>query len=316
MQDIPIIDVAPLRSPELAERMKVAGVLHTACRNTGFFYAINHGVDPALIEETFDQAKRFFAQPLEAKQKLSLMQSKANHGYGEMGAEQLSEDRPPDVNEAFNIGLELPPGHPLLDRADNAHGPNQWPDLPGWREHMLIYFDACLELGRLLHRGFSLDLGLPEDFFEDKLDHPMAALRMLHYPASAGKTAPKQFGAGEHTDYGNVTLLAIDGVPGLQLRNRQGVWVDAPAVPGAYICNIGDCLMRWTNDTYVSTPHRVMPPSAERYSLPFFLDPNADAEVKVIDGFGEPKYAPTTGGEYIAQRFNETYRHRSETEAA
>jgi isopenicillin N synthase-like dioxygenase len=120
-----------------------------------------------------------------------------------------------------------------------------------------------------------------------------------------------QIGAGTHTDYGNVTLLATDGVAGLQVQRRDGVWLDAPALHGAFICNIGDCLMRWTNDLYVSTPHRVLKPAAERYSIALFVDPNPDALVSAIPSCvpaGEsPRYAPITTHDYLQQRFAATY---------
>ena len=141
---------------------------------------------------------------------------------------------------------------------------------------MLAYFDACSALAHSIHRAFARDLGLPLDFFVDKLDRPMATLRLLHYPA----TPPGEIGAGEHTDYGNITLLATDDVGGLEVRTRSGDWIVAPPMPGAFVVNIGDCLMRWTNDVYVSTPHRVVNRSGrERYSIAFFFDPNPEARV-------------------------------------
>jgi isopenicillin N synthase-like dioxygenase len=150
---------------------------------------------------------------------------------------------------------------------------NAWPDLLGFR-------DAAL--GARLHGVFARDLGLNPDFFGDKFDRPMATLRLLHYPASP-KAAAAPTGAGEHTDCGNLTLLATDDVGGLEVRTRAGQWIEAPVVPGAFIVNIGDCLMRWTNDVYVSTPHRVVNRGArERYSIAFFFDPNPDAMVEAI----------------------------------
>ena len=96
----------------------------------------------------------------------------------------------------------------------------------------------------------------------------MATLRLLHYPASSSEG---EIGAGEHTDYGNITLLATDDVGGLEVRTRSGDWIAAPPIPDAFVVNIGDCLMRWTNDVYVSTPHRVVNRSGrERYSIAFF----------------------------------------------
>jgi isopenicillin N synthase-like dioxygenase len=116
-----------------------------------------------------------------------------------------------------------------------------------------------------------------------------------------------------HTDYGNLTILATDGIAGLQVRTRVGAWIDAPYIPGAFVCNIGDCLMRWTNDVYISTPHRVAIPIQDRYSVAFFLDPNPDARVEVLQGCIAPgaaaKYRPTTGADYLRERLTATYDH-------
>ena len=134
----------------------------------------------------------------------------------------------------------------------------------------------------------------------------MATLRLLHYPPS-GPGAGEKTGAGPHTDYGNLTLLATDDVGGLEVRTRDGEWIEAPPLPGAFIVNIGDCLMRWTNDVYVSTPHRVVNRSGrERYSIAFFYDPNPDAEVAVIPSCVEPgesvRYEPVLAADYLKLR--------------
>jgi isopenicillin N synthase-like dioxygenase len=102
-------------------------------------------------------------------------------------------------------------------------------------------------------------------------------------------------------------------VAGLQVRARSGDWIDAPHIPGAFVCNIGDCLMRWTNDVYISTPHRVAIPVQDRYSVAFFLDPNPDARVEVLQSCVEPgaasKYQPTSGADYLRERLTATYDH-------
>jgi isopenicillin N synthase-like dioxygenase len=139
----------------------------------------------------------------------------------------------------------------------------------------------------------------------------MATLRMLRYPSRDPAAPPEALGAGTHTDYGNITLLATDGVAGLEVRRRDGTWIEAPSVPNALVVNIGDLLMRWTNDIYVSTPHRVRQPELRRHSLAFFVDPNPDANVAVLPAClapGEsPKYPPVTGAEYLRQRLDATY---------
>jgi isopenicillin N synthase-like dioxygenase len=314
VQDLPVIDVAPLGAGSPAERAAVARTLGEACRTIGFFYITGHGIAPATLSATFDAAKHFFALPDADKQAVSITRSPHNRGYVALEGERLDEAKPADLKEAFNIGLDLAATHPEVVAGKPFRGVNLWPALPGWRRILLDYFDAAWSAGRLLHRGFAHDLGLAEDFFEDKLDAPLATLRLLHYPPHRGPAAEGQIGAGVHTDYGNMTVLATDGVPGLQVRTRDGSWLDAPTIPGAFVCNIGDCLMRWTNDIYVSTPHRVTLPTAHRYSIAFFLDPNPDAQVEVLPTCTTPerpaRYAPITGADYLKSRLDATFDHR------
>jgi isopenicillin N synthase-like dioxygenase len=311
--DIPVIDLAPLRRGGAAGLKTVARQLGQACREVGFFAVTGHGIDPDLTGRVFAASRDFFARSAAEKTALSITGSPHNRGYVGIGAETLDTTRPSDLKEAFNIGLDLPADHPEVVAGRPFRGVNLWPGIPGWREAMLAYFDAAWRLGRQLHRGFASDLGLDPDHFESRLDAPMAILRLLHYPPRPGQLAPGQMGAGTHTDYGNVTILATDGVAGLQVRRRDGVWLDAPAVDGGFLCNIGDCLMRWTNDVYVSTPHRVQLPERERFSVVFFLDPNPDARVESLPGCVTPdrpaRYPPVLGADYLQSRLDATYAH-------
>jgi isopenicillin N synthase-like dioxygenase len=306
MAQIPILDIAGLKSAEPTRRAAVAREIGIACRDTGFFAITGHGVAAERIAETFAAAAEFFALPLPAKRQLAIGVHGHNRGYVALGTESLDENATPDLKEAFN----------LIWTDEAARLPNVWPELPGWRMRVQAYFDEVLAVGRSLHAAFALDLGLPEDFGANKIDRPQATLRLLRYPAAFAADAPAgQAGAGTHTDYGNVTLLATDDVAGLQVQRRDGGWIDVPRLPGAFVCNIGDCLMRWSNDVYVSTPHRVLPPRQERYSVAFFLDPNPDALVSALPGCvppGEvPKYPPVTAADYLQQRFAATYGHLS-----
>jgi isopenicillin N synthase-like dioxygenase len=240
MTDIPIIDVSGLRSDDIADRNAVAAELGAACRNVGFFYVTGHGIPPAIATGIFDAARTLFALPGPAKDALSIKRSPHNRGYVGIAAERLDETASPDQKEAFNIGLELPPDDPELLAGKPFRGVNLWPDLPGWRDRVLGYYDACMALQLAIHRGFALDLGVSEDFFADKMDRPIATLRLLHYPAGAAVEGA-DIGAGQHTDYGNLTILATDGVAGLQVRRLDGIWLDAPHVPSSAISATASC---------------------------------------------------------------------------
>jgi isopenicillin N synthase-like dioxygenase len=264
------------------------------------------------MSRVFEGAAELFSAPASVRDAATFSGASGNRGYIRLGGETLDPGKPADVKEAFNIGLELAPDDPELLARAPFRSANLWPDLPGFRDTMLDYFNRVWRLGRDLHRGFALDLGLDRDFFESSLDKPIATLRLLHYPPVKAPLPDGQLGAGEHTDYGNVTLLATDAVGGLMVRDRSGRWLDAPVVPGAFVCNIGDCLMRWSNDVYVSTPHKVVsPPNKDRYSIAFFLDPNPDAMVACLPTCVTPdrpaKYAPITGADFLRSRLEPTY---------
>jgi isopenicillin N synthase-like dioxygenase len=311
-QGLPVIDLAPLVAGEPGGLEKVAAEIGKAAREIGFFYVKNHGVDSELIGKTFAAAHTLFAQPIDDKMVLTKDFFKTNRGYVPMKGENLDPSKPSDLKEAFNIGLDLQADDPRIIGGEPFRAVNQWPDLPDWKETVLGYFNAVWNLGRLMHRAIAVDLDADPDFFEDKLDAPLATLRLLHYPPQPGDAEAGQIGAGTHTDYGNITILLPDAVGGLEVRRRDGVWLKAPTIDGAFVCNIGDCLMRWTNDTYVSTPHRVVNATGrERFSIAFFLDPNPDADVACMPGCtgeGRPaKYAPISGADYLKSKLDASY---------
>ncbi|PCM44662.1 isopenicillin N synthase family dioxygenase [Marinobacter sp. ANT_B65] len=312
MSSLPVISLKGLRSSNLQERLATAAELGHACRDVGFFYVTDHDIPLAVCKGAFDLARQVFALPADDKAAMSIRRSPHNRGYVAMADEKLNPESGADMKEAFNIGTDFPEGHPDVLAGKPFRGVNFWPPIEGWREQALNYFDHCLELGRTIHRGFSLDLGLSEDFFAQHLTLPIATLRMLRYPPTAGSTDREDGGAGTHSDYGNITILATDEVAGLEVLNRKGEWIQAPHVPGAFVCNIGDCLMRWSNDVYVSTPHRVRPPARERYAIAFFLEVNPASVIDPRDVMPDqvPKYEPVTCAEYLAARLNATYDHR------
>ncbi len=310
---LPIVDLGE-GSEESEATALLAEEIGIACRDTGFFYVVNHGVDRALINEAFAQSRRFFALPLAEKETIAIERVGGNRGYSGLLHEVSDPSSGPDRKEAFNVGFDLEPDDPELLAGKPFRAMNAWPNLPGFRATLLAYYDVCAGLGARLQRALARDLGVAPNYFADKFDRPMATLRLLRYPPSE-PGGDETIGAGTHTDYGALTLLATDGVGGLEVRTRDGEWIEAPPLPGAFIVNIGDCLMRWTNDVYVSTPHRVVNRSGhERYSIAFFYCPKPDAEVAVIPSCVAPgesvRYEPVIAADYLTFRLDARKRER------
>ncbi|WP_299043845.1 2-oxoglutarate and iron-dependent oxygenase domain-containing protein [uncultured Tateyamaria sp.] len=299
---IPVLDWTEVRN----DRPAFTAKLGQAVRETGFFLLSNADVPADLRSDVLRLADQFFDQPRAEKAKLSILDTPHFRGWGKPGDESLDETRPEvDTKETFNIGYDLAPDDPRVLANEPFRGVNRWPEIAGFSATMLAYYDACQAQASALLSIMADDLGLHVDHFSDLFTEPLSAMRLLHYPPATG--AENEIGAGAHTDYGAITLLMTDGEPGLQVRPRGGDWIDVPHVPGAYVVNIGDCLMRWTNDIYVSTPHRVLPPKRQRRSVAFFCEANPDALVAALPGTGPAKYPPIRAADYLASRLAATY---------
>ncbi len=321
LNEIPLIDLAPLFGGDAAARAATARQIGAACRDIGFFYVTNHGVPAALVERAFAQSARFFALPAAQKAEIGIEQSACHRGYFMVGGENLDpakQKKAGDLKEGVKIGRDLPLEHALVQANTPLHGPNQWPqDLPGWRDTMQAYYDAMEALGRQMLHAFALALQLPETHFDNWLNTPMTTLGPLHYPPQRGHITEEQLGAGAHTDYGCLTILAQDDAGGLQVRSTAGQWIDAPPIPGSFVVNIGDMMERWTNGAFTSTVHRVINVSGrERYSLPFFFDPDFSTPVVCLEtclAAGEtPKYPPTTAGQHLLDMINASFSYHKD----
>jgi isopenicillin N synthase-like dioxygenase len=318
MADVPTIDIAPARDGP-SGLARVARDVGLAARDIGFFSVAGHGVPQGLVAEMFAAAHSFFALPASAKAELAIEKSPQYLGYARMAFEKLDPSRPGDAKESFNMGSERAADDPDLLAGKPFVGRNQWPESRAFRATMLQYFEALLAVGLTVHRAIATDLGLPADYFAHAYERSLSALRVLRYPPHPGTFDGKQFGAGPHTDYGGVTLLAQDDVAGLEVRRGGGGGGGGgggppppPPQPGTFVCNIGDAMMRWTNDVYVSNAHRVVNRSGrERYSAAFFCEPNPDAVIACLPGCAAPgapaKYPPIAFSDYLRSKLEPTY---------
>jgi isopenicillin N synthase-like dioxygenase len=315
--DIPTIDLSPAIGGSAAGVAHVARRLDEVYAEVGFGQAVGHGIDPTLVDDLFAASKRFHALP--ADEKAAIAVNDAHRGFIAMATSTIvtsSVDvvRRPNQSESFLVMHELPADHPDRLAGVALAGPNQWPaSAPEIREPIQRYVAALRSLGQELARVIAVALGAPADHFDAAFAEPVTFLRLLWYPPQPPDGPDDLYGAAPHTDYGFITLLAQHHRPGLQVRTRDGAWLDVPVVDDAFVLNSADILHRWSNGRWVSTPHRVVNRSgAERYSAPFFFDPHMHTVVEPLASCvppGErPRFEPVVYGQYLMERLTANYR--------
>jgi isopenicillin N synthase-like dioxygenase len=303
---IPIVDITGLRSPDRAERERVAADIGKAAREIGFLYISGTGIDEALFDRMLAATKTFFALPVEEKMRSYIGLSTCHRGYVPVGEEGV-ETGMPDLKEAFDTALDLPADDPDHVAGNPMLGPNVWPEVDGFAEAVTAYYQAVLDLGNQLLWAFAVALGEDPDTFTQHATKTPSQLRLVHYPYNPD--AEDVLGIGAHTDYECFTLLKPTA-PGLEVLNGAGEWVDVPPVPDAFVVNIGDLLELWTNGAYVATSHRVRKVKEERYSFPLFFNVDYHTEVKPLPQFvaGDGTSRPALrAGEHLFAQTAQTF---------
>ncbi len=290
-----------------------AAAVDQACRDAGFFYVTGHGVDPALTQAAFDAMASFFAAAPDFKQRYHIRHSHPHQrGYVPLYEEHLGEDAAQDCKESFDLGVDRAPDHPDVVAGKPFAAPNVWPDMPAFRDTVEAYHAAMIALGDRLVRLTAIGLGLEADYFDYAMQDPVANLRLLHYPPRA--RTEDMIGCGAHTDYGFLTVLAQDDVGGLEIEGAADEWIFIPPVKNAFVVNLGDLLTRWTAGLYRARRHRVAGSTdRDRYSIPYFLDPNVDAMVETVPTCAHlpgADAAPVSAGAFLQSRFDDTFRYR------
>jgi isopenicillin N synthase-like dioxygenase len=317
---IPVIDLTPARDGGPDDRVRVARQIDAACCEIGFFTITGHGVPERTITDLRAAAHAFFALPLGHKLASRHPVTGTNRGYHPVGGEALSaskdEASPPDLKEFFHVGPVDVTGDPYYTSALGRRHflPNIWPAVPAEFERAAtVYYRTMSDVVGFLMRLTALALGLDEAFFDQKVDRSVGTMRLNYYPAQAVSPRPGQLRAGAHTDYGGFTVLSGEDVPGgLQVRSRDGQWIDVKTEPNNFVVNIGDLLMRWTNDRWLSNLHRVVNPPAgrdagqPRLSIAFFNHPNYDVLIECIAPPGQARHPAVVSGEYRDVKYAKT----------
>lgn len=309
LDHVPVIDIQPFLEGSPADKDAVAREVQTACEQVGFLVVTGHGVANVTVENLYREAHAFFKLPDAIKHEVLKPSGTNPRGYSPIGLKTVGKDRNPALKpslfESYAIG-------PAADGVANL-----WPaELTEFQGAFLSYYAAMEQLAGVILDVFSHSLEVPASYFRDRLRKHMSILRANHYPPLRALPGNGEERAAAHTDATAITILKVDDAPGgLQVQLPGGAWIDVPKVADSFVVNIGDILMRWTNDRYLSTMHRVINPppevaaTADRMSIPYFCIPDYDAVVECIPscvGTGA-KYAPVTAGDLLSNRYAVTY---------
>jgi isopenicillin N synthase-like dioxygenase len=313
---IPLIDIAPLFAASSPERDAVDRAILGAAATIGFMSVTGLPATVPIGHEGRRELLRIFALPASETRLLWRQKYAPEHANIYRGWFPAIEGDA-TYKEGIDIGPDIAYGAAAVDAADPLRGATPLPDetaLPGWRASVSRYYLALESVAAALMRSVARGLGLPEDSFDEAFRNGISTLRLIRYPPRPGGTLADPATAahfvmhrGErralvgqaHVDSGFVTLLAQDGVAGLQARARDGSWADVPPREGTLAVNFDKVLERWTGGRIRATEHRVLGTGRERFSIPFFYDPRPDALIAPLPLPGVAPFAPFLFGDHL-----------------
>ena len=307
MKQIPTLDIRRYEH----DRAAFVTELGAAYREFGFCCIGGHGIPQALIDGAYEAFRCFFALPAEIRMRYHVPGGGGARGYTPFKVETAKDSQYPDLKEFWHIGREIARD----SKYAGVMPPNLWPsEVAGFREHGYALYQALDQLGTRVLRALALHIGLPERWFDDKVDLGNSILRPIHYPPIETDDVPN-VRAGAHEDINFITLLVGASAEGLEVLGRDGRWIPITTSGDAIVVNIGDMLQRLSNHVYPSTTHRVVnPPNANarkpRYSVPFFLHPNPDFLIDVlpacVSADNPSRYPqPISAHDYLLERLRE-----------
>ncbi len=308
LTEVPTIDFSPFFEGDARRRKAVAMDIAAACEEIGFFYITGHRVPPSLHSGVFEQSARFFALPVEDRQKVAASYDWYRGWVGTQPGGALSRNS--RLFEQYRMQKDMSADDPDVLSGNFFYKPNRWPEnLDGFADTCNGYYDAMEALSRHLLRAFALGVDLPEDRFDDNFKKPLSQLSLMYNPPLPGGVDLDVTNMVSHTDDTPFTILAQGEVGGLEVKRRDGHWIAVPPSEDALTINVGDMMMWWTNGRYLSNLHRVRNTSGrERYSVPFFLNPDHDVVVEPLPEFvskdGVAKFPPVHVATHLSRFYS------------
>lgn len=306
MGSIPTVELSDAVDPGVA-----AGEVDRACREIGFFRVSGHGISDDLIDNAYAVSRSFFDRSEDAKSRCRSAESSflGYRGVNTLHASSSNTSAPRDLKETFTVGL--PPAEAGLRMGESEFfPPNIWPaDVENFRRAFESYYRAARSLAMRIGAVFAAALGIPYDFFAQRMDIQTSWLTSINYPGNRPALATRQLRFGAHRDRGFFTILSTTG-PGLEVQRGSGDWEPIPDIPGTLLVNVGSMLAGWTGRRWVSPMHRVTDADEgtddirRRQTLVFFCNPNHDAQLDPLPYPGTKPRSISTGpsltaGDYL-----------------
>ncbi|NNF19794.1 MAG: isopenicillin N synthase family oxygenase [Flavobacteriaceae bacterium] len=307
MNAIPSVDLRDFISGDKERKEKFIREIGSAFENIGFVALSGHFLSDQLVEDLYEEIKKFFNLPQDVKDSYEIPGIGGQRGYTSFGKEHAKGKKEGDLKEFWHFGQYVE-NNPKLEEEypDNV----EVKELPDFNEVGKETYKMLEKTARYVLRALALHLGLEETYFDEYITNGNSILRPIHYPpiTEEPKNAVR---AAAHGDINLITLLMGAHGRGLQVKNHEGEWVDAIAKPDQLMINVGDMLSRLSNNKLKSTIHQVVNPPKEewgksRYSIPFFMHPVSEMPLNClencIDEDNPKQFEDITAGEFLHER--------------
>ena len=310
MRAIPLVDLSKFINGTAQEKAEFVHTLGDAFHSVGFVGVVNHGISKALIEDFYAASKQFFALPVETKRQYENTALAGQRGYTSFGKEHAKQSTVADLKEFYQIGQQVPEGHP---RKENYPDNPKVSEIKDFSTLGIELYKSFEKTGGHLLKAIAIHLNLDEAFFQEKITDGNSILRAIHYPPITSEPA-SALRAEQHEDINLITLLVGASAGGLQLLTMENRWRDVVPEEDEIVINVGDMLQRFTNNYLKSTTHRVVnPPRSDwhlpRLSIPFFLHPVSEMDLtclpSCVTSENPLRYDSITAGEYLNERLRE-----------
>jgi isopenicillin N synthase-like dioxygenase len=318
-QVIPVVDVGPLFQGDQAGWVAADQALAYAAHRIGFVCIRGLPADAALDRAARARLLSIFTLDDAEKRRLYRRKFAAENrniyrGWFPVQPGNLT------AKEGIDLGGDVAYGAGITAPNDPLREQSPLPEenrLPGWHAAIAHYYRAIEQVAAALMRSFERSLSLPAGFFAPFFRHGLSTLRLIRYPPrTPGELAAvtdsgiwidhhsvrRYLVGAPHTDSGFVTLLAQDGVAGLQARSLDGDWIDVPPLEDSLVVNFGGVLERWSAGRIRATEHRVLGSQVERFSIPFFYEARADARISPLPMDSPDRFPAFEYGEFLWKR--------------